>query len=242
MDAISFIKELRAAGFSLEVIGESLTVSPASRLRDEHRAFFRQHKPELLLALTKGQSEPGSRPASPEPKPGFTSQTPVDLGVLAASFATEFQVSLAAVLRLLDDDDRRGIACGDQAMIEAWKTAVRSIATKPQPFHVPTGTDYRMAVVVHTPAGHPVLVWAESSEHAKRLQAWSPAPQNTSQESLATMPVRCCDCAHAHPVAPGMIDCAREIPAPGACGPYRWWATDVHTCAVFLANAPSHFI
>ncbi|WP_156861989.1 hypothetical protein [Casimicrobium huifangae] len=50
------LQSIREQGFELAVSGDRLTVSPASRLNDEWRAFVRDHKAELIAALAIEQA------------------------------------------------------------------------------------------------------------------------------------------------------------------------------------------
>jgi hypothetical protein len=52
MDAKSFLPRIRAAGFELQADGGDILIAPFSRLTDRQKAFIREHKPELLRALT----------------------------------------------------------------------------------------------------------------------------------------------------------------------------------------------
>ena len=45
------LKRMRAAGFTLELDGPALAVSPADRLTEEQRRFIRAHKPALVALL-----------------------------------------------------------------------------------------------------------------------------------------------------------------------------------------------
>lgn len=56
-NADGFIAKLRADGFTLELEGGTLFVSPSDRLTDTQRLFIRQHKPAIVAALTRA-SEP----------------------------------------------------------------------------------------------------------------------------------------------------------------------------------------
>jgi len=86
------------------------------------------------------------------------------------------------------------------------------------------------AVTVHTPAGVALTVEARDPAHAEQLRAWNPRPAPAPKAG----PVRCHDCRHATPTGhPALIDCAANVPAPGACGPVRWWADDYHHCQAF---------
>lgn len=51
MAAVRALNRMRQAGFTLELDGAALAVSPADRLNDAQRQFIRQHKPELLDLL-----------------------------------------------------------------------------------------------------------------------------------------------------------------------------------------------
>lgn len=59
MDATAFLSRIQSAGFTLELEGGTLFVSPSDQLTDRQRVFIRQHKPELISALT------GKAPADP---------------------------------------------------------------------------------------------------------------------------------------------------------------------------------
>ncbi len=53
MDAAAILRQLYAAGVRLELQGDRLSASPASRLTDDLRALIRGHKPELIAYLTE---------------------------------------------------------------------------------------------------------------------------------------------------------------------------------------------
>jgi len=62
---------------------------------------------------------------------------------------------------------------------------------------------------------------------AAKVEALGPA----AGKAQGSKPVRCRDCRHATPAQhPALFDCAAEVPAPGACGPFRRWADDEHLC------------
>jgi hypothetical protein len=86
-----------------------------------------------------------------------------------------------------------------------------------------------LAVICYTPAGVAITVQARDEAHAEQLRIWNPKP---ARAKLA--PFRCADCQHAKPTGhPGLIDCTASVPAPGNCGPFRWWADDSHDCRTF---------
>ncbi|MDD5037582.1 MAG: hypothetical protein PHE55_22875 [Methylococcaceae bacterium] len=61
MDTTTLLNQLSKQGLTVASIdGEKLAVTPASRLTDRTRAIIRQHKPEILAALTSKakQTEP----------------------------------------------------------------------------------------------------------------------------------------------------------------------------------------
>jgi hypothetical protein len=85
-------------------------------------------------------------------------------------------------------------------------------------------------VVAYTPMGVPLRILAANAAHAAWIQRMNPKPA----QPLKAVPVRCADCGHAMPTShAGLIDCRAEMPAPGSCGPFRWWADDSHNCQTF---------
>jgi len=52
MDSTSFVAHMELAGFSVQAHGGKLRVAPASKLTDSHRDFIRDHREELLQAIT----------------------------------------------------------------------------------------------------------------------------------------------------------------------------------------------
>ena len=114
---------------------------------------------------------------------GVTSASRADASIgmgleaMAKDIATETGLSVAEVLALLDEDDREAIRTGaDSGRAEAWRCAARALAVPAEPIPAPAGNDFPRAVVVWTPSGRPVLVWAESHEQAERLARWNPGP------------------------------------------------------------------
>lgn len=108
MGAPDLLQHLRASGFELDVSGDRLMVTPASRLTDGDRAGIRNFKVELLALLTRqpalDSASTASTSATPTPSPDlapaaagqscddcqhilphFTCAKPVDAG-LADSF------------------------------------------------------------------------------------------------------------------------------------------------------------
>ncbi len=63
METEAFISKIEAAGFHLAVDGDKLMVAPVAKLTNPQRQFIRQHKPELLRALT------GKKPVEPPTSP-----------------------------------------------------------------------------------------------------------------------------------------------------------------------------
>jgi hypothetical protein len=55
MRVADFISDLKVAGFSVAAEGPDLVVMPASKLTDPQRQFIRQHKAEIMAALTQEQ-------------------------------------------------------------------------------------------------------------------------------------------------------------------------------------------
>jgi virulence-associated protein VagC len=55
MRVADFISDLKAAGFSVTAQGPDLVVTPASKLTDTQRQFIRQHKADIMAALTQEQ-------------------------------------------------------------------------------------------------------------------------------------------------------------------------------------------
>lgn len=51
MDVPGLIGRIQDAGFTLDVVGGKLAVSPASRLSESLRALIRQNKPAIIAAL-----------------------------------------------------------------------------------------------------------------------------------------------------------------------------------------------
>lgn len=51
MDATTYIKKVRSAGFELRADGDRLLVSPVDQLSDTQRQFLRDHKADILTAL-----------------------------------------------------------------------------------------------------------------------------------------------------------------------------------------------
>ena len=58
MDAITLLDYLRTRGFSFQVDGDRINVSPSSRLTETDRPLIRQHKAELLAILRQAEPEP----------------------------------------------------------------------------------------------------------------------------------------------------------------------------------------
>jgi len=86
-----------------------------------------------------------------------------------------------------------------------------------------------LAVAVFTPMGAPLTIQARDADHAEQLRLWNPKPPAQTRPAQ----VRCCDCRHATPTGhPVLIDCAAERPAPGNCGPFRWWGQNWHECGL----------
>jgi hypothetical protein len=106
---------------------------------------IRQHKPELIRALTARRA--------------------VDLEGLAQDISTEFNVSTADVLALLDDDDRQAITTDrDPDRAKAWRATVHALiaqglweASKPAP-SPPPSTVRCVDCQWSKPTEHPVLV------------------------------------------------------------------------------------
>jgi hypothetical protein len=65
MSPLSYLSE---RGFSVMVNGDTLEVSPNSRLTDDLRAFIKQHKPEIVQELRR-QEQVVIEPAHPKAKP-----------------------------------------------------------------------------------------------------------------------------------------------------------------------------
>ena len=97
-------------------------------------------------------------------------------------------------------------------------------------------------VIAFTPLGEPITVKARDAGHAEQIRRVNPAPdtQGARDHPTAEEPtthaamVRCCACLHALTTAhPVLVDCGRQQPAPGSCGPFRWWGNDFHVCNEF---------
>ncbi len=72
MGARDLLHDMLAAGFTLEVAGEKLLVTPASNLTDDMREALRACKPELLELLAGGNAHrlAQERPYRPSPAQG----------------------------------------------------------------------------------------------------------------------------------------------------------------------------
>ena len=123
------------------------------------------------------------------------------------------------------------LASGDPAAIAQHRGAIRKhkagllaiLATEAQP--------PRLIVTVHPPAGAAMTVQAADAGHAEFLRCVNPPPRP------APAAVLCRDCRHAQPTChPVLVDCQAEAPAPGNCGPFRWWGDDRHPCKQFDAR------
>ena len=58
MNAAEMVVRMQRAGFNLGVKDDALTITPASRLTDPQRQWIRDHKAEILAALTPANDGP----------------------------------------------------------------------------------------------------------------------------------------------------------------------------------------
>ena len=58
MEALTVIRQARAAGLTLEVAGEGLRVAPRERLTPELRELLSEYKPEVLAVLSAANDAP----------------------------------------------------------------------------------------------------------------------------------------------------------------------------------------
>lgn len=78
MAAVRALNRMRRAGFTLELDGTALVVSPANRLNEQQRAYIRQHKAALVALLTDAETVYNALQAAGAAGRGWREGTPAE--------------------------------------------------------------------------------------------------------------------------------------------------------------------
>jgi hypothetical protein len=165
-----FVFRIEKAGFSISATETGdLAISPFSKLTVPQREFIRDHKPELIRALT-------GRAAV--------------LESIAQSIAAECNVTAEAALSILDDDDRQAIANNSDPddRTRSWRVAVQSLVAQGKlPLAEQSQTEAIIAIINTTVGRHSVQL-AVPVQNMGALCAARPAVRFTLREVYGDPP------------------------------------------------------